>query len=90
MSDDHKGFEELNKETAEAKQQVEVGGKYVHYKDDSKTYTVLGIAVIEDKDVVSVRYSQDGEANVEFIRPLEEFTSKVDHDAEIKQRFKKV
>ena len=90
MSDDHKGFDQLNQEIAEAKGQVEVGGKYVHYKDDSKTYTVLGIVVNESDDDIFVRYAQDGNEGIEFVRSLVEFTMKVDHDAEVVQRFKKV
>ena len=89
MNEDHKGFDQLNQEIEEAKQQVEVGGRYIHYKDESKTYTVQGIVVNESDDEIYVRYSQDGNENIEFVRSLTEFTMKVDHDGEVVERFKK-
>jgi len=90
MNEDHKGFDQLNREIEEAKQQVEVGGKYIHYKDESKTYTVLGIVVNESDDDIFVRYTQDENEKIEFVRSVTEFTMKVDHDAEVVERFKKV
>lgn len=67
-----KTFEQLREEINAAKDSIEVGAQYRHYKN-KHIYTVLGISVIEASEEVAVRYVDIDEPGVEFIRPVEQW-----------------
>jgi hypothetical protein len=72
-----------------AKSQIVVGGKYYHYKNPDKLYTVNDIVIIEATDEPGVVYTAESDdiAGVTFVRPLSEFLSEVEIDGEVKNRF---
>jgi len=76
----HKSSEELKQELLEAQKQVQLHGRYRHYK--GKEYRVIGFVVIEATDRVGVLYRAEHAElqEIVFLRPLEEFCSLVDTD----------
>lgn len=74
---DHVSPEELQKRLAEARKLVEIGGKYYHYKNPDKFYTVMNVAIIEATEEPAVIYKPDyeGYEGIQWIRPLSEFIS---------------
>lgn len=69
---------------------VEVGARYVHFKNPSKEYEVTGFAIIEADDSVGVLYKALYDEGFTFVRSLESFTATVEHQGQSMPRFRKV
>ena len=82
----HKSQDELLKELALANKSVKVGGIYNHYKDVSKEYRVLNLAITENDDKICVIYQALYGKKLIFVRPLLSWLSSVKwHGQEIKR-----
>ena len=66
----HVSQETLEERLSEAATLVTVGARYVHYKDSTHTYTVLGFGIREEDETVAVIYRAEYEKRLTFIRPL--------------------
>ena len=86
----HKSFNELQRLLQAAQSQVAVGSQYFHYKTPAKTYTVLGLCVLEANDAVAVRYAHQDALDVEFIRALGSWLETVECDGQTVPRFTRV
>jgi hypothetical protein len=65
----------------DAKKHVEIGARYVHYKDLNAPYTVMGIGLIESTQEPAVIYQK---GFLTWIRPLTSWLETVDvEDAKI-------
>ena len=74
----HVPLDQLNDQIESAKMVVVVGGKYAHYKDSKKLYTVTDLLIIESTDEVGVMY-RPADAPVSFVRPLHEWLQQVEY-----------
>ncbi len=72
-----KNQEQLLKELSEAGELVEIGGEYIHYKDNSKTYRVIELAIEEATDEVCVVYKANYGEGLVSTRPLESWIQNV-------------
>lgn len=72
-----------------AKQQIEVGGQYTHYKNLDHTYTVLDIAIQESDDKPAVIYQADYGDRITFVRSASSWFDKVNSDKGQETRFAK-
>ena len=86
----HVPLEELAKRIEDAKMEVEVGARYVHYKDPTKEYVITELAILEAAEEVAVVYQAQYDERVSFIRPLSSFVAIVDVDGTPTPRFTKV
>ena len=74
----HFPIEELVQRLADAGKDVEVGARYVHYKDATKVYRVMSLGIIEATEEVGVVYEAQYDTRVSFIRPLTSFCETID------------
>ena len=75
----HLPLKELIQRLADAEKEVEVGGRYGHYKDPTKEYIVKSLALLEATDEVMVIYEgQYNNPRVSYIRPLASFCEVID------------
>lgn len=91
MAHSEEARRELSGKLEEAYTKVEKGAEYTHYKDPTKRYEVVFLAIDEPTDEVRVVYRElYGKAMI-WVRTLEDFTSKVklENGQEV-DRFKKV
>ena len=86
----HISLEELAKRLADAGREVEVGGKYVHYKDPTQEYVVRSLAILEATEEVGVIYEAQYDTRISFIRPLSSFCGIVDVAGTSTPRFTKI
>jgi hypothetical protein len=87
---DHKTKEELDKEIAEARSKVEVGGKYTHYKTPTSLYEVIDLGVLEADDNICVIYKSLVVDKPCFVRPLSEWLEEVEWQGKTVPRFKRL
>jgi hypothetical protein len=85
----HVSLEVLAKQLAAAAEEVEVGARYVHYKDQTKEYRVTGLVVLEATDEVAVVYEAQYDTRISFVRPLAGFCATVDVAGVLVPRFAK-
>lgn len=85
----HTPYSELEKKLEDAKAQVEVGGKYFHYKNPSELYKVINIGLLEATEEVCVMY-QHPHKKVVWVRSLSNFLETVEQDGKSVPRFTKV
>ena len=74
----------LLKTLKEARQRVNVGERYYHYKSPEKRYKVINIALFEHNEKPAVIYT-DG--TLTWIRDLDVWCEKVDNNGELVDRF---
>lgn len=87
----HLDQDELAKIVDDAKQHVEVGAKYAHYKHpNDQFYTILEVALLEANDEPVVVYRAEYGANIIFVRPLSVWLETVEVDGQVLSRFAKV
>lgn len=89
----HPPLEELVQKLADASKEVEVGARYVHYKDPTKEkeYIVKSLAILEVTDEIVVIYEgQYNNPKVSFVRPLASFCALVDVAGVLTPRFTKI
>ncbi len=78
---------ELISEISKAKEIVKIGGKYSHYKDSNKTYTVIDFGVQEATNKICVMYKADYVENLIFVRDLDIWLEKVEVNSKKVNRF---
>lgn len=83
-------LEELDRQLAEARMLVEVGGRYAHYKHPELHYIVKEIGIREDTEEVSVVYEAQYGNNIPFIRALSSWLQTVEVEGKTIPRFSKV
>jgi hypothetical protein len=83
----HISQEELASQIKAAATQVQVGGRYMHYKDFTKTYVVSGLSVLEADDSIAVVYEADYGEKLSFVRPLASWLSRAEHEGKTVSRF---
>ncbi|MEK7157069.1 MAG: DUF1653 domain-containing protein [Patescibacteria group bacterium] len=74
----HIPLEKLAQKLADAGREVEVGARYVHYKDPAKEYVIKSFAILEATDEVGVIYEAQYDKRISFIRLLTNFCGSVD------------
>jgi hypothetical protein len=83
--------DQLSGKIEEAYTRVEKGAEYTHYKDPTKRYEVVFLAIDEPTDKVLVVYREMYGKAMVWVRTLEDFTSKVKLEDGIEiDRFKKI
>lgn len=73
----HKPQNELAEAITTLKDKIQVGRRYCHYKDPSKTYTVRAFVVIESTDSIGVLYQAEYGPRLSFVRPATEWLEEV-------------
>lgn len=86
----HTSIQELSERLNYAKLQVEVGGTYQHFRDSSKHYKVLAIALNESNEEPVVVYQSLYMPYVIWTRPVTLWTERVDNEGKLVPRFQKV
>ncbi len=66
---------ELAEKISEAREQVEVGAKYYHFKNPNDLYVIEQIGILEATEEVCVVYRALYGKEIVWIRTLEDFTS---------------
>ncbi len=86
----HTPLSELSKRTNKAKEKVEVGAVYCHWKDPDKLYVIESVGLLEETEEPCVIYKALYGEELIWIRTLEDFTSEVQAEEGEAQRFTKV
>ncbi len=82
--------EELAQKLADVEREVEVGARYIHYKDFTKEYIVKSLAILEATEEVGVIYESQYDKRISFIRPAADFCGFVEIDSGSIPRFTKL
>ena len=82
----------LSEDLQRAAALVTIGGRYHHYKDPVKVYTVTDLAILEADESVAVLYRIENGQTPHFtwIRPLTSFLETVVVDGKSVPRFSKI
>lgn len=83
----HQSSETLEQLVKAAQSQVQIGQMYRHYKDPSKTYRIIAIALDEASESVSIVYQALYHPHLTWIRPINNFLETVSWEGKIVQRF---
>lgn len=86
----HLSQTELSKQIDEAKQKVEIGGIYRHYKNPDMLYKVKSIAITEADDKLCVIYEAQYGANLTFVRSITSWLEFVEVGRKTVPRFTKI
>ncbi|MBU0708721.1 DUF1653 domain-containing protein [Patescibacteria group bacterium] len=81
---------ELSREIEKAKKQIVIGGKYQHYKDESKHYRVIDIGLQVATRKACVVYQALYGKQLVWVRNLDDWLSVVEIKADAVPRFQKV
>lgn len=86
----HLSEPQLIKLLQSAATQVNVEGTYAHYKDPSKTYTVLQLAIIEATNEPCVIYQANYGKRLVFVRPISNWLAPAEWQGKSVQRFTQI
>lgn len=86
----HTSIQELSDRLNTAKLKVEVGSTYHHYRDPSKHYKVLAIALNEGNEEPVVVYQSLYMPYVIWTRPVAVWTEMIHHEGRQVFRFQKI
>lgn len=86
----HLSQNELSELLESAKQKVEIGSLYRHYKSEHMTYRVKDIVVQEADNAPCVIYQAQYGNKISFSRPVKVWLEKVGHDGRMVPRFTKI
>lgn len=89
----HTSYEELFDKLKKARELVEIGSIYYHYKSWNNHYEIIDIAMLEANEEPAVIYKPlyiDSEKSFNWIRPLSDFVAEVEVDGKIMKRFTKL
>lgn len=70
-----------------AQNQIVVGSIYAHYKNPTKHYKILSLALIESSEEIAVVYQSLYEPYLTWIRPLSNFLEQVVVGEKLTPRF---
>jgi hypothetical protein len=87
---EHHSEHELMKRLTEAASEVKVDSSYAHYRDQSKTYRVQGLIIIEATNQVGVVYTAEYGEGVTYVRPLTNWLDKLAWQGKHVQRFQSI
>jgi hypothetical protein len=87
MSSGKESQAQLTARLAKAAQQVTVGARYMHYKQQS--YRVLALALREEDNEPCVVYQAEYGNHITFIRPVANWIEEVEVGGKAVQRFTK-
>lgn len=83
----HRPEKELSGELAAARQKVNVGSLYYHYKNPEQAYKVVSVAITEWDDKICVIYQAQYGEKLTFVRPLESWLEEVEWGGKMVSRF---
>lgn len=75
----HKTQAELVNLLNTAKEKIEIGGIYYHYKNTDKYYVVESLGLLEESEEVCVVYRALYDKGIVWVRTLENFTEKINN-----------
>lgn len=84
--------EQLKEKIEDASTLVQIGQRYLHYKNNEHTYIVNELVIIEATNEVGVVYEPEyfpKESKVQFMRPLSSWLEKLTWDGKEVSRFTK-
>lgn len=79
--------EDLRQQVTTAQQAIQVGEIYSHYKDHSRRYRIVAIAIDEASESISIVYQALYDPYLTWIRPLNNFQELVTWQDERVPRF---
>lgn len=83
-------LQELETKQKQAKELVEAGTIYYHYRDANLKYQVIEVGIQEATEDVCVVYKSLYGDGVIWIRNLNSWLGEVEHDGQMVKRFKKL
>jgi len=86
----HTSAEELENKLKNARQEIEIGGVYSHYKTPEHKYIVEFIGILEEKEEVCIGYRALYGNGLLWVRSLDNFIEKVDTPDGKTRRFTKL
>jgi hypothetical protein len=81
---------DLQNKLKAAREQIQVGQKYAHYRSKDKAYLVLQIALLEAEVEPCVVYQDLHDLNLIWVRPLKSFCETVEASGKMVPRFQKI
>ena len=85
----HKTLEELQGLIDEAKEKVEIGGIYFHYKSPDKHYRVTDVVIFEETEEPAVVYQALYGTNMTWVRKISSWIEEVEVEGGKAPRFQK-
>jgi hypothetical protein len=86
----HLSQDQLTELLDDAKQQVEIGATYRHYKSADMVYKVKDVVIEEATNRPCVIYQANYGSKITFSRPLDVWLEKIDHNGSLVSRFTKI
>lgn len=88
----HKNSDVIVEKVNAAKEQIQVGDLYYHYKNPQDFYIIIGIGLIEATETPCVIYHQEYAPYLTWVRPVTEFLEfvEIEGTGEKVARFTKV
>ncbi len=87
MGKEKKSYEELQSMITNANDQVKLGSRCYHYKDQSKTYEIKDYVIYEDNQDIGIVYEAEYMPGINFVRPMSEFFDVVEFEGKEVTRF---
>ncbi|GAB4158632.1 MAG: hypothetical protein Fur003_2430 [Candidatus Dojkabacteria bacterium] len=82
--------EELKAKLVAARQEIEIGDKYYHFRDPSKLYLIVAVAIFEEDEEPIIIYKALYDEKITWARKLSLFQDlKEDADGNLVPRFQK-
>ena len=86
----HTPIEELKERLDIAKEKVEVGSIYFHYKSPDMHYRVTDVAIFEEDEEPCIVYQSLHDHNLVWVRKISSWTSMVEYEGRQVSRFQKI
>ncbi len=83
----HSSEDLLKQALDKVSQEVRVGGVYVHYKDPTKMYEVLALAISESDEAVEIVYNALYGKHLVFTRPMSSWCDDIEVNGAVTKRF---
>lgn len=83
----HTSQEDLAKLLREAKEKVQIGEKYYHYKQPDMTYILVDVCMLEATEEPAAVYKAEYGEEITWVRALNDFLSEVEVDGVKKTKF---
>jgi hypothetical protein len=87
---EHKPQEQIVSDIKIAKNHIEIGARYSHYKDSAKVYLVKDFGTLEVTDELCVIYQAEYDLKLVFVRPVNEWLENVEWQGSLVPRFIKI
>jgi hypothetical protein len=83
----HRTHSVLKQEIAKAKELVQIGSQYIHYRYPKKRYHVLDIGIQEESEKVCIIYCDTNMPDIHFVRDLDSWLEQVEYNGSQIDRF---